>query len=210
MTQITVRLVNCTLEELDEILKRHNLGPFTIKELSPTQVQITFKEQESKEHIMETLDQYTSLAQIDTQETISLEKDRSFEEEQRRAAQQKLQEESEKQQKFEEMERKVQELTVQMSQLNEQFNRETTEKGLFQKKYEHAEVVNAQLENKHARLTEENAAHVAKIADLEADVARLQEQTKEMQSETDRLKSQVSQQTLERSQEEQKLNEKLA
>ena len=82
MTQIFVRLVNCTREELDEILKRHNLGGYTINELSPKQVQIVFKEPESKEHIMETLDQYTSMIQIDTQETISLEKDKSFEEEQ--------------------------------------------------------------------------------------------------------------------------------
>lgn len=90
MTQILVRLVNGTIEELEDILKRHNLGAFTMDELSPKQVSITFKEQENKEHIMEILDQYTDIIQIDTQETVSLEKDKSFEEEQQKAAQQKL------------------------------------------------------------------------------------------------------------------------
>lgn len=171
MTQILVRLVNCTIEELDEILKRQNLGAFTINELSSKQVQIVFKEQESKEHIMETLDQFTSMIQIDTQETIQLEKNKTPEEEQ----QQKIKEENDKQKKLDEQEVKIRELTSQMSQLNEQLNKETTEKGFFQKKCEYTESQYAQLEEKHQQLTEENSTHVAKIANLEEENTGLQE-----------------------------------
>lgn len=35
-----------------------------------------------------------------------------------------------------------------------------------------------QLKDKHARLTEENNAHIAKISDLEAETTRLQDQSK--------------------------------